>query len=406
MARALVEQLDVGHAARPITQADHRARDEGRADQPVEGVVVDDLVAEPFEDGGETLGRSADAIVELGGRAAEGDPERERDSQPAGVRTTGGLDKRLVRWARRGRSPGCAPATVSSSSAASSTVRASGPMQVRPWKASASGQVEMRPRWGLMPTRCVHAAGMRTEPPSEPTAAATRPAATAAAEPPDEPPGVWSSDHGLRVWPKALPSVIGHWPNSGDARLADDHGAGRTQPAGDLAVGLLAGEVAGAAEGRRLPCEVHVVLDRHRHPSNGACRVGGSVFRRRSASAAWARASLAADDAERVGGQLRRVDAAQRGVDELDRGDLAGGDQRRLAAQAGEGETVGLRRCGHGGHLAQKRTGTCAFKRQWSRAVRLRGAPPQRASVPARALADTRGRTSARAARNCAPTSA
>ena len=53
------------------------------------------------------------------------------------------------------------------------------------------GHVEIRPRWGLMPTRCVQAAGIRTEPaPSEPIAAGTMPAATAAALPPEDPPGV------------------------------------------------------------------------------------------------------------------------------------------------------------------------------------------------------------------------
>src|SRR6478736_4026063 len=84
-----------------------------------------------------------------------------------------------------------------------------------PLNASASGQVEIRPRWGLMPTRLVHAAGMRTLPaPSEPMAAATRPAATAAALPPDEPPGVWLHAHGFRVCPKPGPLVNGHWPNS------------------------------------------------------------------------------------------------------------------------------------------------------------------------------------------------
>ena len=84
-----------------------------------------------------------------------------------------------------------------------------------PLNASGSGHVEMRPRCGLMPTRWVQAAGMRTLPaPSEPMAAATRPAATAAALPPDEPPGVCSRDHGLRVCPNAGPLVNGHWPSS------------------------------------------------------------------------------------------------------------------------------------------------------------------------------------------------
>src|SRR3982074_1390523 len=74
----------------------------------------------------------------------------------------------------------------------------------------------MRPRCGVMPTSLFHAAGMRTDPaPSEPSAAATRPEATAAAEPPDEPPGVCSGFHGLRVAPNAVPSVNGHWPSSG-----------------------------------------------------------------------------------------------------------------------------------------------------------------------------------------------
>src|ERR1700754_646078 len=84
-----------------------------------------------------------------------------------------------------------------------------------PLNASGSGQVEIRPRCGLMPTRCVHAAGIRTLPaPSEPMAAATNPAATAAALPPDDPPGVCPLDHGLRVYPNPGPLVNGHCPNS------------------------------------------------------------------------------------------------------------------------------------------------------------------------------------------------
>src|SRR5262245_32552432 len=84
-----------------------------------------------------------------------------------------------------------------------------------PLNVSACGQVEMRPRCGLIPTRLFHAAGIRTLPaPSDPIAAATRPAATAAALPPDEPPGVRLLAHGLRVCPKPGPLVNGHWPNS------------------------------------------------------------------------------------------------------------------------------------------------------------------------------------------------
>ena len=113
-------------------------------------------------------------------------------------------------------SAGTLPVTASSSSAASSALRASGPRTVSPWKASASGQVEIRPRCGFSPTRPHQAAGMRIEPaPSEPIAPATRPAATAAAAPPLEPPGAWPSCQGLRVAPKVGDSVKCHWPTSG-----------------------------------------------------------------------------------------------------------------------------------------------------------------------------------------------
>ena len=113
------------------------------------------------------------------------------------------------------RSPSTFPDAASSTNAASATVRASTPLTVTPLHVSGSGQVEMRPRCGLMPTRCVHAAGMRTLPaPSEPMAAVTRPAATAAALPPDDPPGVCRRDQGLRVCPKPGPLVNGHCPSS------------------------------------------------------------------------------------------------------------------------------------------------------------------------------------------------
>jgi hypothetical protein len=86
---------------------------------------------------------------------------------------------------------------------------------VIPLNDSGHGDVEMRPRCGLMPTRWLHAAGMRTLPaPSEPIAAVTRPAATAAALPPDDPPGECLADHGFRVWPKPGPLVNGHCPSS------------------------------------------------------------------------------------------------------------------------------------------------------------------------------------------------
>ena len=57
---------------------------------------------------------------------------------------------------------------------------------------------------------------MRIDPaPSEAVAAAHSPAATAAALPPLEPPGVRSVSHGLRVMPKAGPSVVPMIASSG-----------------------------------------------------------------------------------------------------------------------------------------------------------------------------------------------
>ena len=74
----------------------------------------------------------------------------------------------------------------------------------------------MRPRVGFRPTRPVHAAGMRIEPPpSLPCASGTMPPATAAAAPPLEPPGVRSVSHGLRVGPNLRGSDTGRIPNSG-----------------------------------------------------------------------------------------------------------------------------------------------------------------------------------------------
>ena len=107
------------------------------------------------------------------------------------------------------------PTPASSTSAASATVRASTPLTVMPLNASASGQVEIRPRCGLMPTRwstppgCARCPRRRSRSPRRPG-----PAATAAALPPDEPPGVCSRDHGFRVCPKPGPLVNGHWPSS------------------------------------------------------------------------------------------------------------------------------------------------------------------------------------------------
>src|SRR5580704_13049323 len=77
-----------------------------------------------------------------------------------------------------------------SNSAASATLRASGPAWSRDDANATMPQREQRPYVGLRPTTPVNAAGWRIEPPvSVPVAPGARNAATAAAEPPDEPPG-------------------------------------------------------------------------------------------------------------------------------------------------------------------------------------------------------------------------
>ena len=96
-----------------------------------------------------------------------------------------------------------------SSSAASRTSRANGPIwssddanAIRPYR-------ETRPYVGLRPTTPQNAAGSRMLPPvSLPSASVASPAATAAAEPPLLPPGTRSRSHGLRVGPNAEFSVL------------------------------------------------------------------------------------------------------------------------------------------------------------------------------------------------------
>ena len=123
---------------------------------------------------------------------------------------------------------------------------------------------------------------MRIEPaPSEAVAAAHSPAATAAALPPLEPPGVRSVFQGLRVTPKAGPSVSPMIASSGRLVLPRIDRAGGAQPADELVVAL-----GRAAVAPRCPSVVdlagHVlgVLDRDRHAeqrplvAGAAARVG------------------------------------------------------------------------------------------------------------------------------------
>src|SRR5690606_27861452 len=103
------------------------------------------------------------------------------------------------------------PASTSSSSARSPTVRAIGPVcasdaQDGGVKPGARGT---RPKVGLMPTAPQKDAGTRIEPtPSVPTASGPQPAATAAAAPPLDPPLVRAGFQGLRVTPETGLSAV------------------------------------------------------------------------------------------------------------------------------------------------------------------------------------------------------
>ena len=96
------------------------------------------------------------------------------------------------------------PAMASSKTAASRTVRASGPCTDSPLISPSSGATEIRPRLVLMPTNPLTLEGMRIEPPpSLPGAAGSRPAATAAPVPPLDPPAEQVRSQGVRCggWP-------------------------------------------------------------------------------------------------------------------------------------------------------------------------------------------------------------
>src|SRR6516162_3290020 len=111
----------------------------------------------------------------------------------------------------------------------------------------------MRPKLGLRPTRPVHAAGIRIDPPpSPPVAMGTMPPATAAAEPPLEPPGVTSGFHGLRVTPHAGLAVKHTDPNSGTAVLP----TGTAPAARRRATSTASATADGASRNNRDPLDV------------------------------------------------------------------------------------------------------------------------------------------------------
>ncbi len=80
---------------------------------------------------------------------------------------------------------------------------------------ASTGPLVTSPRVGLSPTRPVHDAGMRIDPPPSPAwASGAIPDATAMPAPLEEPPGVRFGSHGLRDVPSAGLSVNGTVPNS------------------------------------------------------------------------------------------------------------------------------------------------------------------------------------------------
>ncbi len=97
-----------------------------------------------------------------------------------------------------------APATAARSSAASATLRASGPWVSRYGQVGITPVRGTSPKVGFIPTTPVNWAGMRLEPPSSvPRAAKAMPAATATADPALDPPGVRVpvGSWGLSTWP-------------------------------------------------------------------------------------------------------------------------------------------------------------------------------------------------------------
>ena len=181
---------------------------------------------------------------------------------------------------------------------------------------------------------------MRIEPPpSEPRAAPTIPAATAAPLPPLDPPGVRSSDHGLRVAPKASDSVNGQIVSSGTCVLPMTIAPAARSARTTSASRWRGPPWARAAAGRDLAGDVRVVLDRHRHAEQRPPIAGAAA---RVGLVGLGQRAVGEHDAEGVELAGRPPDALQRRLDELARRDLAGGHQARLLGGAGEAEVGGV----------------------------------------------------------------
>src|SRR3954470_13940800 len=105
-------------------------------------------------------------------------------------------------------SAGWAPEMTRRASTRSRTDAPSGPSTDRLGQPRNPGSFGTRPKVGLWPATPQDADGIPDDPPrSVPIASGVAPYATAAPPPPLEPPGVRSSDHGLRVRPETALSV-------------------------------------------------------------------------------------------------------------------------------------------------------------------------------------------------------
>ncbi len=132
----------------------------------------------------------------------------------------------------------------------SATVRVITPFVARPSRSTAT--LVTRPRVGFSPTRPLHDAGMRIEPPpSAAWAMGAIPAATAAPAPLEDPPGVRPGSQGLREIPRASLSVNGTVPNSEVVVLPS-----RTKPASWNRRTTGSDAVAGVREAPADPCVV------------------------------------------------------------------------------------------------------------------------------------------------------
>ena len=131
-----------------------------------------------------------------------------------------------------------------------------------------------------------------------------------------------SSAHGLRVGPPWRGSVVGRIPNSGRFVIPTTTKPGLAQPPHQVGgvIGPLAGEEARAAV--ELPAlDRRVALDRDRHARErrGVAGLDGVGLGQRP---------LAVDLDERVERRVERLDAPQRGLDDLTRGRVAGAHER------------------------------------------------------------------------------